>query len=337
MRERLAAERASRSAELERTLSEAGDLRGRYATDRAADRFECGEDDPVGYLLRLREALAAHADALARLAELRERAGLARRDMDARREEAEAAEADARRAEDGAAAAARGLAAFDGLDADLAGAERGLAEAQARRRGAEADAAAHAESASGWRRRLDAELEALEKAMRSRAEHGTRVQFSRWIESYFMPSVAHIEKQVLVSLHSGLDEAYRGWFATLVDDETKTSRIDDTFMPVVDQDGYEIDSAHLSGGERTSVSLAYRLALNTLLRRETRSLQSNLLVLDEPTDGFSKSQLAKVHSILRDLDYEQIIIVSHDRELEAHADHVFHVTKEGGSSTVREA
>ena len=337
VRERLAAERASKSAELERTLSEAGELRGRYATDRAADRFECGEDDPVGYLLRLREALAAHADALARLAELRERAGLARRDMDARREEAEAAEADARRAEDGAADAGRSLAAFDGLDDELAGAERALAAAQARRRAAEADAAAHAESASGWRRRLDAELDALEKAGRSRAEHDTRVQFSRWIESYFMPSVAHIEKQVLVSLHSGLDEAYRGWFSTLVDDETKTSRIDDTFMPVVDQDGYEIDSAHLSGGERTSVSLAYRLALNTLLRRETRSLRSNLLVLDEPTDGFSKSQLAKVHSILKELDYEQIIIVSHDRELEAHADHVFHVTKEGGSSTVRDA
>ena len=96
-------------------------------------------------------------------------------------------------------------------------------------------------------------------------------------------------------------------------------------------------SAHLSGGERTSVSLAYRLALNTLLRRETRSLRSNLLVLDEPTDGFSKSQLSKVHSILKALDYEQIIVVSHDRELEAHADHVFHVTKEGGSSSVRAA
>ena len=337
VRERLAAERDSKSAELERTLSEAGELRGRYAADRAADRFECDEDDPVGYLLRLREALAAHADALARLAELRERAGLARRDMGARRKEAEAAEADARRAEDGMAEAGRGLAAFGGLDAELAGAERGLAEAQARRRGAEADAAAHAESASGWRRRLDAELEALKRAGRSKIEHDTCVQFSRWIESYFVPSVARIERQVLVSLQSGFDEAYRGWFATLVDDETKTSRIDDTFMPVVDQDGYEIDSAHLSGGERTSVSLAYRLALNTLLRRETKSLRSNLLVLDEPTDGFSKSQLAKVHSILKDLDYEQIIIVSHDRELETHADHVFHVTKEGGSSTVREA
>ena len=337
VRERLAAERDSKSAELERTLSEAGELRGRYAADRAADRFECDEDDPVGYLLRLREALAAHADALARLAELRERAGLARRDMGARRKEAEAAEADARRAEDGMAEAGRGLAAFGGLDAELAGAERGLAEAQARRRGAEADAAAHAESASGWRRRLDADLEALKRAGRSKIEHDTCVQFSRWIESYFVPSVARIERQVLVSLQSGFDEAYRGWFATLVDDETKTSRIDDTFMPVVDQDGYEIDSAHLSGGERTSVSLAYRLALNTLLRRETKSLRSNLLVLDEPTDGFSKSQLAKVHSILKDLDYEQIIIVSHDRELETHADHVFHVTKEGGSSTVREA
>ena len=336
-RERLAAERDSKSAELDAALAEAGDLRGRYSTDRAADRFECADDDPVGYLLKLREALAAHADALARLAELRERAAMARRDMDARREEAGAAESDARSAESGLAAAESGLAAFDGLDDEVSGSELGLAAAQARRRSAEGDAAAHAESASGWRRRLDSELADLEKAGRARDEHGRLVQYSRWIESYFVPSVARIEGQVLASLQAGLDEAYREWFATLVDDETKTSRIDDTFMPIVDQDGYEVDLAHLSGGERTSVSLAYRLALNTLLRRETRSLRSNLLILDEPTDGFSKPQLDKVHSILKALDYEQIIIVSHDRELEAHADHVFHVTKAGGSSSVRAA
>ena len=257
--------------------------------------------------------------------------------MDARLAEAGAAEDDARGAGDGLAAAKKEIAAYEGLDGRLAGAEQGLAEAQARRRAAEADAARHAESADGWRRRLDAEDKALEKAKESKNEHDRLVQYSRWIESYFMESVARIERQVLVSLQAGLDEAYRDWFATLIDDETKTSRIDDTFMPVVDQDGYEIDSAHLSGGERTSVSLAYRLALNTLLRRETRSLRSNLLVLDEPTDGFSKSQLNKVHSILKALDYEQIIIVSHDSELEAHADHVFHVAKEGGSSSVRAA
>ena len=336
-RDRLAAERDSRAAGLEAALAESEGLRGRYATDRSQDRFECAEDDPVGYLLRLREALAAHADALARLAELRERAGLVRRDMDSRLGEAGAAEADARGAGGGLAAARKEIAAYEGLDGRLAGAEQGLAEAQARRRAAEADAARHAESADGWRRRLDAEVRALKKAEESKGEHDRLVQYSRWIESYFMASVARIERQVLVSLQAGLDEAYRDWFATLIDDETKTSRIDDTFMPVVDQDGYEIDSAHLSGGERTSVSLAYRLALNTLLRRETRSLQSNLLVLDEPTDGFSKSQLNKVHSILKALDYEQIIIVSHDSELETHADHVFRVSKEGGSSSVRAA
>ena len=336
-RERLAAERDSKSKELEAALAEAAGLRGRYATDRAADRFECDDEDPVGYLLKLREALAGHADALARLAELRERAAMARRDMDARRREAQEADAAAQAAEADLAEAEKSLGAFDGLDAKVSNAELGLAAAQGRRRRAEADAAAHAESASGWRSRLEAELGGLEKAKKSRDEHGRLVEYSRWIESYFVPSIERIERQVLVSLQAGLDDAYRGWFATLVDDETKTSRIDDTFMPIVDQDGYEVDLAHLSGGERTSVSLAYRLALNTLLRMETGSLKSNLLILDEPTDGFSKPQLDKVHSILKDLEYEQIILVSHDKELEAHADHVFHVTKAGGSSTVRAA
>lgn len=77
--------------------------------------------------------------------------------------------------------------------------------------------------------------------------------------------------------------------------------------------------------------------MNTPLRRETRSLRSNLLVLDEPTDGFSKPQLDKAHSILKDPEYEQIILVSHDKYLEAHADHAFHVAKAGGSSSARAA
>lgn len=125
------------------------------------------------------------------------------------------------------------LGAFDGLDAKVSDAELRLAAALGRRR-AEADAAAHAESASGWRDRLGAELVDLERAKKSRYEHGRLVQYSRRIESYLVPSVERIERRVPVSLQAGLDEAYSGWLATLVDDGTQTSRTDDTFMPIVD-------------------------------------------------------------------------------------------------------
>ena len=336
-RERAAAERDSKASELARAESEAAALREMYATDRAADRFECDDADPVGYLIKLREALAERAGAQAALEAMREKAELYRGDIRARRADAQRADADAQRARSELDAAEASLGAFGGLDAELDAAASRLDGARARLRSADAEAAAHRESLGGWRRRLAADEDLLARASKSMELHKRYDAYSRWFDLYFAPSVDRIERQVLLSLQAGFDEAYQKWFDTLIDDETKTSRIDDTFMPVVDQGSYEIDAAHLSGGERTSVSLAYRLALNTLLRRETKSLRSNLIILDEPTDGFSKSQLDKVHAILRALDYEQIIVVSHDRELETHADHVFHVSKEGGVSAVRAA
>ena len=63
-------------------------------------------------------------------------------------------------------------------------------------------------------------------------------------------------------------------------------------------------------------------------------MQSNLLILDEPTDGFSKEQLGRVREILDELQSPQIIIVSHERELESFADQIFRVTKVDGESKI---
>ena len=53
------------------------------------------------------------------------------------------------------------------------------------------------------------------------------------------------------------------------------------------------------------------------------------LILDEPTDGFSKEQLGKVREILDEMANPQVIIVSHERELESMADQVYRVAKVG--------
>jgi len=120
----------------------------------------------------------------------------------------------------------------------------------------------------------------------------------------------------------------------LIDDPTKESRIDENFTPIVDQDGYDQDINYLSGGEKTSIALAYRLTLNSLIRKETESMKSNLLILDEPTDGFSKTQLSKVRELLDELHSQQIILVSHEKELETYVDNVFQVSKSEGHSRV---
>ena len=61
---------------------------------------------------------------------------------------------------------------------------------------------------------------------------------------------------------------------------------------------------------------------------------SNLLVLDEPTDGFSKQQLYKLRDVFHDLKCPQIIIVSHEKELEGFADNVVNVQNMNGVSTI---
>jgi exonuclease SbcC len=138
----------------------------------------------------------------------------------------------------------------------------------------------------------------------------------------------------MIAFQQEFNQFFQQWFELLVEDPTKSARIDEDFSIIVEQDGYEQNVNYLSGGEKTSVALAYRLALNMIVRKVATSMESNLLILDEPTDGFSKEQLLKVQDILTELECPQVIIVSHERELESFADQIFRVSKENGISTI---
>ena len=155
-----------------------------------------------------------------------------------------------------------------------------------------------------------------------------------WLEEFFIPTISQIENQVLQSIGHNFNETYRRWYSMLVEDPTKESRIDEDFTPIVEQDGYEQEVNYLSGGEKTSVALAYRLTLNSLMRNEIESMDSNLVILDEPTTGFSKSQLEKIREIFDELKSQQIILVSHERELETYVQNIFHISKDAGVSKI---
>ncbi len=122
-----------------------------------------------------------------------------------------------------------------------------------------------------------------------------------WIQDFFVPTVEIIEKQVMTRINQEFDTLFQKWFAMLVDDPGKQAKVDEDFTPIIQQDGVDQDVAYLSGGEKTSVALAYRLALNSIVRKVSTGMRSNLLILDEPTDGFSKEQLGKVREILDEL------------------------------------
>jgi exonuclease SbcC len=138
----------------------------------------------------------------------------------------------------------------------------------------------------------------------------------------------------MTSINQRFAEQFTRWFQILMDDPDMQVRINEDFSPIIEREGYEQDFNALSGGEKTSVALAYRLALNTTVQEVTISGGSNLLILDEPTDGFSKEQLYKIRDILEELKCPQVILVSHEKELEGFADHVFRVQKSDGVSAL---
>ncbi|UTB31773.1 MAG: SMC family ATPase [Methanobacterium sp. ERen5] len=158
--------------------------------------------------------------------------------------------------------------------------------------------------------------------------------FNTWFNDYLIPTINLIEKHIMNANYNSFNMLFKKWFELLIDDNTKTGKINEEFTPIVEQDGYEQNINFLSGGEKTSVALAYRLALNNVVQKVSTTMESNLLILDEPTDGFSKEQLYKIRDILNELDSPQIILVSHERELESFADNIYRIEKINGSSKV---
>ena len=153
-----------------------------------------------------------------------------------------------------------------------------------------------------------------------------------WLGEYLTPTIENIEKHVMISLNQKFNDQFQRWFQLLIDDPDMQVRVDEDFSPLVEHEGYEQEFIGLSGGEKTSVALAYRLALNTIVQEVAIEGGSNLLILDEPTDGFSREQVLKIRGILTELRCPQVILVSHERELEGFADHVIEVRKSNGIS-----
>jgi len=160
-------------------------------------------------------------------------------------------------------------------------------------------------------------------------------QLYSWLEEHFLPLTSTIEKHVMVNIHRHFSLSFQEWFSILIDDENVSSRLDDSFAPIILQNGYEIPFSDLSGGEKTSAALAYRLSLNKVINDIIHTINTkDLLILDEPTDGFSSEQLDKVREVLEKLQLQQILIVSHESKIESFVENIIKIQKEGHSSSV---
>lgn len=158
-------------------------------------------------------------------------------------------------------------------------------------------------------------------------------QIGIWLNQHFIPSLEQIESQVLISVKEEFNRLFQKWFYLLIEVGDIDVEINEFFTPIVNQSGYHLEVDSLSGGEKSSIALAYRLALNEIIRRMIM-LEDNLLILDEPTDGFSKEQLVQIKYVLEELSAAQVIIVSHEKELEGFVETIFRVVKESEKSQV---
>jgi exonuclease SbcC len=156
-----------------------------------------------------------------------------------------------------------------------------------------------------------------------------------WLEEYFIKLMNTIEKHVMLRVNREFNDLLINWFNTLMESETLTIRLDDRFTPIIEQDGYEIGINNLSGGEKTSLALAYRLALNKVINDLISTIKTkDLIILDEPTDGFSSEQLDKVRTVLEQLKIKQVIIVSHESKIESFVENIIRINKEENTSKI---
>jgi exonuclease SbcC len=154
-----------------------------------------------------------------------------------------------------------------------------------------------------------------------------------WLTNDFLNLVSFTEKNIMAKVRNEFSELFNKWFSMLTPDNFHV-RLDENFTPVITQKDFELDYGFLSGGERTAVALAYRLALNQIINSLFSNINTQgLIILDEPTDGFSEQQLDKIRDILQEINSNQLILVSHEQKIEGFVDNVIKLKKEQGLSS----
>ena len=177
------------------------------------------------------------------------------------------------------------------------------------------------------------EVEILKKEdFKKKTEKIREIEY--WISEKFINLILFTEKQVMIRLKDEFSKLFSKWFSILVS-ESLSARLDEDFSPVIEQQDYELDYSFLSGGERTAIALAYRLSLNQVINSLLSNIKTrNLVILDEPTDGFSSQQLDKMQDVLNQLSVEQLILVSHEQKIEGFVDNILRLSKEDGITKV---
>jgi len=173
----------------------------------------------------------------------------------------------------------------------------------------------------------------LKNKVKQKIKETTKV--TNWLTEFFQNLMQTMEKHRMSTLYREFNEYFVECFSSLIDDQSISARLDEQFSVAILQNGYDTELSNLSGGEKTSVALAYRLAFNKVTNDFIEEIKTkDLIILDEPTDGFSEEQLDRVRDVLENINISQIIVVSHESKIETFVDNILRVSKTEHISTV---
>lgn len=155
------------------------------------------------------------------------------------------------------------------------------------------------------------------------------------IQAYVIENVIPEIQMTANDILSGLDTPIR-----LSIDSQKTlkkgGKAETLDINVVTEHG-ERPYANYSGGERTFIDFALRMALAIILARRS-NCQMQTLVLDEvfgELDSVNKQIISKaLKYVANKFNFKKIIIISHAEELQESCDNVIRVSSDGRTSTV---
>jgi exonuclease SbcC len=178
--------------------------------------------------------------------------------------------------------------------------------------------------------------EEIKKIREVQKDYKLLLKREKCIQELIQPLCEELERTLFTKYYTEFNESFQYYFKELIEDQELDIWLSpEDFSPLLEQNGYDSEIKNLSGGEKSSLALAYRLALKKIIEENSSNKQAlSLLILDEPTDGFSNEQVNRLGLLLKELSIEQILLVSHDEKIEAITNEILHVEKQNHRSKV---
>ncbi|KKL63246.1 hypothetical protein LCGC14_2177030, partial [marine sediment metagenome] len=187
---------------------------------------------------------------------------------------------------------------------------------------------------------LNKEVKELKSGLEEKGKIKEKLEYSseirNWIIEQFPTLLRDIEREILTSSARDFNTFFKEWFNILVESGNIEVEIrPDDFQPIINVNGYDSPFRDLSGGEKSAISLAYRLGLTKIINERYQDVKTkDLLILDEPTDGFSQQQVNRMQEIFDTLNTAQMIIISHERSLDSFITDIFTFKKANHQTNV---